>query len=622
MKKNRKKEKLLPVKETVNQNILNIITPAGVEVDTSCANVGENYGKLYSITRYPQDADYGWLAPLCSLEGTSTTIEYRYTEPTRMIQVFNKKIKELKANRETTKEEADKQRLTAAIEDLEEMINRVAVANEPVGYVNIMLFIQAPTQQGLEMRLKRVSSAASIAGCNIKLLKFRQIQALTATAPYGVPNYEEVSNVGERNMPISTFVGGFPMAAAGLNDPEGYYLGKTLNNRLIILNHWLRNKDRVNSNWFITGLPGTGKSSFLKKLFLYEIALDRRIIVFDAEREYIDLAGDPDVEGEVIDCAGGTTGRINPLQIRSSPKPEEDEEWEADFYEKPDVISEMALHIQNLRAFFKLYLGEALTSGKRALLETLLIELYERFGITWDTDVSKISNDEFPIMSDLYDFGRDKLEMDKSLSERKKLLLEELLEDLQSCAHGADRFIWNGPTTLEARSHFTVLDTSNLLDADENVQNAQFFNMAMWGWHEMSRDRSEKVILAADEGYLFVDPQNPYLMKFFRNISKRDRKYESGLMFITHSVTDVLDPEVKRLGQALIDNACYKFFMGCDGKNLEELKNLFKLTEKEETLLASKTRGQGLLMAGSTRLVLKVEIWDKFLEKFGKAGGR
>ena len=622
MKKNKKQNIRISPVDAVNQNILNIITPAGVEADTNFANLGENYGKIYSVTRYPADADFGWLAPLCSLEGTSTTIEYRYTEPDRMIKVFDKKIKELKANRETTKEEADRQRLTAAIEDLEEMINRVAVANEPVGYVNIMFFIQAPTQAALESRVKRVGSAASIAGCNMKLLKFRQYQALKASAPYGLPNYEEVSNVGERNMPISTFVGGFPMAAAGLNDLEGYYLGKTLNHRTVILNHWLRDKDRVNSNWFITGLPGTGKSSFLKKLFLYEIALNRRIIVFDAEREYIDLANDPDVEVEVIDCAGGTTGRINPLQIRSSPKLEEGEDGPDDFYEKSDDLSEMALHIQNLRAFFQLYLGKALTPGKRALLEALLVEVYNNFGIEWDTDVSGIPNEKFPIMSDLYDHGKRKLEEDSAISNRKRELLEELLEDLHSCAYGADQFIWNGPTTLETQKNFTVLDTSNLLDADENVQNAQFFNMAMWGWHEMSRDRSEKVILAADEGYLFVDPQNPYLMKFFRNISKRDRKYESGLMFITHSVTDVLDPEVKRLGQAIIDNSCYKFFMGCDGKNLEELKALFKLTEREETLLASKTRGQGLLMAGSTRLMLKVDIWDKFLEKFGKAGGR
>ena len=197
----------------------------------------------------------------------------------------------------------------------------------------------------------------------------------------------------------------------------------------------------------------------------------------NAEREYIDLAGDPDVEGGVIDCAGGTTGRINPLQIRSSPKPEVGEEWEGDFYEKSEELSEMALHIQSLRAFFKLYLGEALTAGKRALLETLLIELYHKFDITWDTNVSQIPNDRFPIMSDLYDLGKEKLKQDTGISDRKKALLEELLEDLQSCAYGADRFIWNGPTTLEARTHFTVLDTSNLLDADENVQNAQFFNM-------------------------------------------------------------------------------------------------------------------------------------------------
>jgi len=80
------------------------------------------------------------------------------------------------------------------------------------------------------------------------------------------------------------------------------------------------------------------------------------------------------------------------------------------------------------------------------------------------------------------------------------------------------------------------------------------------------------------------------LLKFMRNISKRARKYEAGIMFITHSVVDVLDPEVKRLGQALIDNACYKFIMGCDGKNLEETKKLFNLSEKQENILSAKKR--------------------------------
>ena len=62
--------------------------------------------------------------------------------------------------------------------------------------------------------------------------------------------------------------------------------------------------------------------------------------------------------------------------------------------------------------------------------------------------------------------------------------------------------------------------------------------------------------------------------------------------------------------------------MGCDGKNLAELDELYHLTEREETLLAAKTRGQGLLIAGSTRLMLRVKVRDTFLKRFGKGGGR
>lgn len=89
------------------------------------------------------------------------------------------------------------------------------------------------------------------------------------------------------------------------------------------------------------------------------------------------------------------------------------------------------------------------------------------------------------------------------------------------------------------------MDTSKLLEVDENVKNAQFMNLTSWCWQQISHDRTEKTLLGVDEGYLFVDPDNIDMMKFLRNISKRARKYEAGLMFITHSVVDVLDPSRK-----------------------------------------------------------------------------
>ena len=332
-------------REEANQHILNIITPAGIDYDKNFANVGENVGKIFALTKYPTDGvSYGWLADLCNIEGTSTIIEYRTTEPSRLTSVFNKKINELKSDQELLKQESEKQQNEQAIKDLEEMIHRIAVRNEPVGYLNVMLHVQDVTISGLQNRIKRVNSIVAISGCNMRNLKYKQFQALQCISPYGRPN-REVSNIGDRNMPISSFVGGFPMSNPGINDEDGYYIGKTKNNRLIILNQWMRNKDRVNSNWFITGMPGVGKSSFLKSLFIREIAFGTKFIVFDPEKEYQDLARHPDVEGDIIDCAGGSTGRINPLQIRVSPRVTKEDigegEDERDYFEYDEEYGQM-----------------------------------------------------------------------------------------------------------------------------------------------------------------------------------------------------------------------------------------------------------------------------------------
>lgn len=615
-------------REEANQHILNIITPAGIDYDKNFANVGENVGKIFALTKYPTDGvSYGWLADLCNIEGTSTIIEYRTTEPSRLTSVFNKKINELKSDQELLKQESEKQQNEQAIKDLEEMIHRIAVRNEPVGYLNVMLHVQDVTISGLQNRIKRVNSIVAISGCNMRNLKYKQFQALQCISPYGRPN-REVSNIGDRNMPISSFIGGFPMSNPGINDEDGYYIGKTKNNRLIILNQWMRNKDRVNSNWFITGMPGVGKSSFLKSLFIREIAFGTKFIVFDPEKEYQDLARHPDVEGDIIDCAGGSTGRINPLQIRVSPRVTKEDigegEDERDYFEYDEEygVSDLALHIQNLRTFFKLYFGaDAFDSGIKTALEECLIEMYRKFGITWETDIGNLEPEDYPILTDLYETVEEMAKRE-GLSEYKRSVYDKLKDLLFSVAKGADQQMWNGPTTIQAKSKFVVLDMSKLLEVDENVKRAQFMNITMWAWQQMSYDRTEKVLLGVDEGYLFVEPEYPDLGRFLRNISKRDRKYEAGLLFITHSVVDLLDPAVKRLGQAIIDNACYKFIMGCDGKNLEETKKLFNLSEKEENILAAKNRGQGILYAGSVRIDAQIDIREEFMEMFGKAGGR
>ena len=619
------------LKETsdLNEHILNIITPSGIDYDSTHANIGENVGKIYCISRYPaENIKYGWLAALCQLEGTITSIEFRRTDADNLIDVYNKRIAQLKGDRTTAKVESDKQLIDKAIKDLEGLIQKIAVQKEPVGYVNIMLYIRHTDGRMLEDRIKRVSGAVAVAQCKLLNLKYKQLQAMKCMAPYGIPS-QQVARMGERNMPISTFLGGFPMANAGINDPGGYWLGRTSRtNRVVILNQWIRSNDRVNSNWFISGLPGSGKSTAIKKIQTCEYSFGTKIITLDPEEEYVDLAAHPDINGDVIDCAGGSTGRINPLQVKYSPRITEDDLNDGEnlndymVYDEEMGISDLALHIQNLRVFFKLYFGaESFDAGIKTALEDCIIEVYRDFHITWDTEIAFLQPEDYPVIRDLYNKVEEKSKK-PDLSQYKQSVYDRLKDLLYSIAYGADQFIWNGPTTINPQSDFIVLNCSKLLELDENVKRAQFFNLTSWAWHEMSKDRSQKVIFGIDEGYLFVDPDYPDLMKFVRNVSKRDRKYEAGLMFITHSAVDVLDPAVKRFGQAIIDNSCYRFIMGTDGKNLQETVDLFNLTEGEQTILASKSRGVGILFAGSVRLDMRLEVSNEMLEMFGKRGGR
>ncbi|AET57205.1 hypothetical protein ACWHAM_12605 [Paenibacillus terrae] len=83
-----------------------------------------------------------------------------------------------------------------------------------------------------------------------------------------------------------------------------------------------------------------------------------------------------------------------------------------------------------------------------------------------------------------------------------------------------------------------------------------------------------------------------------------------------------LAPEIKMYGQALLDIPCIKILMGTDGKNLQETRELYNLTDAEEELLASKKREHALLMIGPKRIHAHFEIPDYKFAYMGSAGGR
>ena len=210
------------------------------------------------------------------------------------------------------------------------------------------------------------------------------------------------------------------------------------------------------------------------------------------------------------------------MQIKPAPRDVDDEQVKG-IYDTGKGIGEMALHFQTLRIFFKLLFPE-LTSIQMAILEEVLEDLYNKFGIYWETNISNFKNTDFPIMTDLYDLL--KIHYDKEIHTKRKENINILLSLIRQISEGADSTIFNGYTTIQRNSKLVCLDTGNIQNASENVKKAQYFNVLSWCWEQISRNRQEKTMLVADEAYLLIDKNCLQSIAFLRNVAKRCRKYE------------------------------------------------------------------------------------------------
>jgi hypothetical protein len=114
----------------------------------------------------------------------------------------------------------------------------------------------------------------------------------------------------------------------------------------------------------------------------------------------------------------------------------------------------------------------------------------------------------------------------------------------------------------------------------------------------------------------------PQSLVFLRNVSKRAKKHEAGIAIISHSLVDFLDPSVRMYGQPLLDVPSYKIVMGCDGKDLDDITQLYNLTDTEYELVHSKKRGNALMFIGSKRLHVWFLVPDYKLALIGRGGGR
>lgn len=602
----------------INHALLNVIAPIGLEFKKNSLGLGENFGKVFGIMKYPSNIDYGWLSKITNIPGTIANITFTPIDNSDFIEALNKNISRQRGVENETTNVLAKQRAKKAADDGEKLMSQIDQNGESVGMLSSIIMPISTEKELFSKVSRKVISTVATAKCKSRLLSDLQEEAFKHLSPiYTVePTIQQIT---DRIVPLSAVMGGFANASSGYNDGRGSYVAKDASGGLVILDFWLRSGDRTNSNFVIMGIQGQGKSTAVKHIATCEYMLGTKQIFTDPDREYRDLC--IKLGGDWINAGGGSKGRINPLEIRVIPRDDEEEEYK--FYcEDEHGMGDMALYIKHLEVFFSLYLP-SLDDMDKAILKDVLIELYNKFNIFWETDITQLKPTDFPIFTDLYELLCKKAEeREKTRKDFDSNIYERLALLLKDVAVGSDAALWNGHTTIKANSNFICLDTNDLQNTSDNIKRAQYFNINAWVWGIMSADRNEKVLAWYDEAYLMIDPKVPQSLAHLRNSAKRARKYEAAIGVISHSVVDFLDPSVKMYGQALLDAPCYKIIFGTDGQNLKETKDLYKLTTAEEDLLSSKKKKHALMMIGSKRMHVNFEIPEYKFAYFGTAGGR
>ncbi len=133
--------------------------------------------------------------------------------------------------------------------------------------INIMPI--AEEDEALEKVMRKTESTCAMAKCKPRVLANLQKEGFKMISPFYTKE-ENIQQICERIIPLSTFVGGFPFSSSRYNDGTGYFFRRDSGGGLVVLDIWKRVNNRTNTNIVIMGVAGVGKSTAVKHIALSE----------------------------------------------------------------------------------------------------------------------------------------------------------------------------------------------------------------------------------------------------------------------------------------------------------------------------------------------------------------
>ena len=601
--------------EAAVKEFLDLAAPSVLRFETDRFICGNTYRCVWAVRGYPASTtEQALLHRLGEKAGVSVHIYTRRVTPAEEKKILQNADK---ANRLKAGNTGNVQDVVEAESNLQDVVTLVSAMHrnrEPLLHCAVYLELTAQSYDQLKLLQTEVLTELVRSKLNVDRLMLRQQQGFVSVMPSG---HNAFGSQFERVLPASSVANLYPFNYSGKTDPQGFYIGKDKYGANVIVDFDKRDDDKTSANILILGNSGQGKSYLMKLLLLNLLEAGKSAISLDVEHEQKDMC--EAVGGCFLDLMSGQY-RINPLEPKcwdagGSP---EDMDAPAAFRQS----TRLSQHISFLRDFFRSY--KSFTDRQIDVIEIMVGRLYERWRISDSTDFSRLTPEDYPILSDLYALIEQEY---RNFDEGKYQLytaaiLQEILLGLHSMCKGAESKFFNGHTNVTS-SRFVVFGVKGLLQASKNVRSAMLFNVLSYLSDKLLTEGN--TVAALDELYIWLSDNvavGTTIIEYIRNCLKRVRKKESAMLLASQNLEDFNQEGIRELTKPLFAIPPHQFLFNAGAVDKKFYMEALQLEESEYNLIRFPQRGVCLYRCGNERYLLEVHAPAYKEALFGKAGGR
>ena len=547
--------------ETDPKNIIDVIAPAAIEVNSNFLKLGDKLAKTLFIFSYPRFLSTGWFSSVINMPDLiDISIFVHPVETILALKKLRKKAAQVESQIYEKQEKGVVRdpMLETAFQDIEGLRDSLQQAREQLFNVSVYITIYADKIEALNKLEGSITNLLESRLVYIKPALFQQVEGFGSSLPIGQDRLliHNPLNSG----PLSSF---FPFTSTDLTSEDGILYGVNQNNNTMII------FDRFsleNANMVIFAKSGSGKSYACKLEALRLLMMGVDVLIMDPENEYEALASS--VGGSYFRISLASQHHINPFDIPIIPKDED----------PSDVLRS---HIVNIAGLLKLMMGK-LTAEEDALLDRAISETYASHDIVPGKDFSKAIP---PLLEDLQKI-LENMEGGKTMAQR-----------LYKYTQGSYAGFTNQPTNVDIKNRLIVF---SIRDLEEELRPIAMYIVLNFIW-SLIRAELKKRVLIVDEAWVLMKYEDG--ASFMFGLVKRCRKYFLGVTTITQDVEDFLKSPY---GRPIITNSSLQLLLKQSPTMIDMIIKSFGLTEGEKNLLLEAAVGEGLFFAGLNHVAIKI----------------